>query len=148
MRTCVWLIAALFLLAGTARAEDKPNPEQLKKAYDDTLAQLKEAQNSKNDLAKENEKLTKQLEDAKKQLASAEGQVESLKREVSDNDQKTFYLRSYHAAWQNFLRAHPDLQLQWKLFLGDDVLAVPQEPLPLIDPNWPLLDGEGERANG
>jgi len=148
MRTCVWLIAALFLVSGTARAEDKPNPEQLKKAYEDTLAQLKEAQNSKSDLAKENEKLTKQLEDLRKQLAATQGQVESLKREVSDNDQKTFYLRSYHAAWQNFLRAHPDLLVRWKLFLGDDVLAVPEEPLPLIDPNWPLLDGQRESASG
>jgi len=148
MRTCVWLIAAVFLLAGTALAEDKPNLDQLKKAYDDSLAQLKEAQNSKNDLAKENEKLTKQLEDAKKQLASAQGQIESLKREVSDNDQKTFYLRSYQAAWQNFLRAHPDLLVRWKLFLGDDVLAVPQEQMPLIDPNWPLLDSRGESASG
>jgi len=148
MRTCVCTIAALFLLAGTALAEDKPNPEQLKKAYDDTLAQLKEAQNSKADLAKENEKLTKQLEDVRKQLASAQGQIEGLKREVSDNDQKTFYLRSYHAAWQNFLRAHPDLLVRWRLFLGDDVLAVPQEPFPLIDPNWPLRDGQRESASG
>jgi septal ring factor EnvC (AmiA/AmiB activator) len=148
MRRYVWLIAALFLLAGTALAEDKPNPDQLKKAYEDTLAQLKEAQNSKNDLAKENEKLGKQLEDVKKQLAGAQGQIENLKRDISDNDQKTFYLRSYQAAWENFMRAHPDLIVRWKLFLGDDVLAVPQERQPLFDPNWPLLDGPRESARG
>jgi septal ring factor EnvC (AmiA/AmiB activator) len=144
----VWLIAAMFLLAGTALAEDKPNPDQLKKAYEDTLAQLKEAQNSKNDLARENEKLAKQLEDVKKQLADAEGHVENLKRDVADNEQKTFYLRSYQAAWQNFLRAHPDIIVSWRLFLGDDILAIPQNHDPLIDPDWPLLDGRPESARG
>jgi septal ring factor EnvC (AmiA/AmiB activator) len=148
MRTSRWLLAAaLCLFAGTALAEDKPNPDQLKKAYDDALAQLKEVQNSKSSLAKENERLGKQIEDLKAQLAGSQGQVESLKRQLSDNDQKTFYLRSYQAAWQNFLRAHPDLLVKWRLFLGEDVLAAPQEQVPLIDPNLTLLGrGEGERS--
>ena len=138
MRTMVWLMAAVCLLAGTVLAEDKPNPDQLKKAYDDALVQLRAAQNSKNDLARETDRLSKQIEELKKQLATAQGQIETLKREVSDQDQRTFYLRSYQAAWQNFLKAHPDLLLRWKAFLADDVLAIPQQRQPLLELNFLL----------
>jgi len=140
MRTLVWLIAAVCLLACTAVAEDKPNPDQLKKAYDDALAQLKVAQDSKSALAKENEKLTKQVEDLKKEVAAGQGQIENLRRQVSDEDQKTFYLRAYQAAWQNFLRAHPDLLIRWKAFLADDVLALPRERTPLWEPSYLPLE--------
>jgi septal ring factor EnvC (AmiA/AmiB activator) len=133
MRTLVWLMAAVCLLGGTAFAQDKPNPDQLKKAYDDALAQLKAAQDSKNDLARENGQLVKQIEELKKQVAAGQGQIESLKREVSDNDQKTFSLRAYQAAWQSFLKAHPETMIQWKAFLAGDVLALPQEQPPLFE---------------
>jgi chromosome segregation ATPase len=145
MRTCACLGVALCLLAaaGTAVAEDKPNPDQLKKAYDDALVQLKAAQNSKNDLARANDKLAKQVEDLKKQLAGAQGQIESLKRQVSDNEQKTFYLRAGQSAWHNFLKAHPELLARWKAFLADDALALPQDHSSLLDFTLPLpMDGE------
>jgi len=148
MRTCVWLLAGLCLAAGTALAEDKPNPEQLKKAYDDALVQLKAAQNSKNELSKENEKLARQVDELKKQLALAEGQVQDLKRQVSDNDEKTYYLRSYCATWKAFLRAYPELMARWKSFLADDPLAAPAEARPLVDPNWLLGDDHSESARG
>lgn len=138
MRTMVWLMAAVCLLAGTVGAEDKPNPDQLKKAYDDALVQLRAAQNSKNDLARETDRLSKQIEELKKELAAGQAQIETLRRQVSDHDQRTFYLRSYQAAWQNFLRAHPDLLIRWKAFLADDVLAIPQERPPLFELNFLL----------
>lgn len=149
MRTCACLVMALCLLApaaGTALAEDKPNPDQLKRAYDDALVQLKAAQNSKNDLARENDKLAKQVEDLKKELAGAHGQIENLKRQVSDNDQKTFHLRAFQSAWQNFLRAHPDLLARWKAFLAQDVLALPDEHPSLLDFPRPF-PGEGESSS-
>lgn len=132
MRWLVWLMA-VCLLAGPALAEDKPNPDQLKKAYDDALAQLKAAQDSKNDLARENERLSKQVEDLKKQMAAEQGQIQDLERQVSDNDRKTFSLRAYQAAWQTFLKAHPETMIRWKAFLAGDVLALPQEEPPLFD---------------
>lgn len=146
MRTMVWLVATVCLLAGTAIAEDKPNPDQLKKAYDDALVQLRAAQNSKNDLARETDRLSKQIEDLRKQLATAQEQIENLKRQVSDEDQRTFYLRSYQAAWHSFLRAHPDLLMRWKAFLADDVLAIPQERQPLLEPNFVLPDEPAPEA--
>jgi septal ring factor EnvC (AmiA/AmiB activator) len=133
MRTFVWLIAAVSILAAPAMADDKPNPDQLKKAYDDTLIQLKAAQDSKNDLAKQNEKLTKQVEDLQKQLASNQQQITALQRQVADNDQRTFELKSYQAAWRNFLRAHPEMLVRWRLFLGEDALALPQNWFPMAD---------------
>ncbi|HEY2588411.1 MAG TPA: hypothetical protein VGI81_21905 [Tepidisphaeraceae bacterium] len=151
MRTCACLVAALCLLAaaaaGTALAEDKPNPDQLKKAYDDALVQLKAAQNSKNDLARENDKLARQVEDLKKQLGGAQGQIDKLRRQVSDNDQKTFYLRAYQSAWQSFLRGHPELLARWKAFLAQDVLALPEEHPALLDFTLPL-PMEGESSEG
>lgn len=150
MRTCACLVVALCLLAaaGTAVAEDKPNPDQLKKAYDDALVQLKAAQNSKNDLARENDKLAKQVEDLKKQLAGAQGQIETLKRQVSDNEQKTFYLRTYQSAWHNFLEAHPELLARWKAFLADDALALPQDHSSLLDFTLPLPMDEETSEGG
>ena len=149
MRTCACLVVTLCLLAatGTALAEDKPNPDQLKKAYDDALVQLKAAQNSKNDLALQNDKLAKQVDDLKKQLAGAQGQIESLRRQVSDNDRKTFSLRAYQSAWQSFLRAHPELLARWNAFLADDVLALPHEHPALLDFTLPL-PMEGESSEG
>lgn len=142
MRTLACLIAGVCLLAGTAIAEDKPNPDQLKKAYDDALAQLKVAQDSKSTLARENEKLTKQVEDLKKEIAAGQGQMENLRRQISDADEKTFHLRAYQAAWQSFLRAHPDLLMRWRAFLADDVLALPSEREPLWEPNYLPAPGE------
>ena len=139
MRCFVWGLALVCLFIAPVRAEEKPNVEQLKKAYDDALVQLKSAQNSKNDLARENEKLGHQLEDLKKQLAASQAQVADLQREVAENDQKTFELRSICAAWREFLRIHPDLRLRWNLFLGEDALSLPREPEPLLDPSWPLF---------
>src|SRR5713226_2340903 len=52
----MWVIAALLLLpSGGARADDKPNPDQLQKAYNDALVQLQNAQNAKNELAGAND---------------------------------------------------------------------------------------------
>jgi septal ring factor EnvC (AmiA/AmiB activator) len=138
MRACVWVIAAVLLCATSGFADDQIKPEQMKKMYDDALAQLKAAQDRKAELAKENEALAAKVEELKKQLASAQDQIQTLKREVSDNDQKTFFLRSYHAAWESFIRQHPDLLAKWKMYLGDSVFSAPQEAPEVIPLNWPL----------
>lgn len=140
------LFAVVCLMAATALAEDKPNPDQLKRAYDDALAQLKAAQDSKSVLAKENERLSKQIEDLKKQVAARDGRIEELQRQVSDNDQKTFYLRAYQAAWQNFLRAHGDVLVRWKAFMAGDVLALPQDQQPLLNLDYPQPEEPTSRA--
>lgn len=133
------ILCLLGLWIGTASAEDKPNPDQLKRAYDDALVQLKTAQNSKNELARENEKLAKQVDDLKKQLAGARSQIEHLTRQISDNDRKTFQLRACQSAWQNFLRAYPELLARWNAFLADDALTQPEEQSTGLEFTVPLF---------
>jgi len=133
MRSLLLAILVLVIVSPGARADDKPNPDQLQKAYNDALVQLKDAQNAKNELASANDKLGKQVEDMKKQLAGAQARVSELERQVSDNDGKTFYLRSFYAAWQAFIKLHPELVVRWRLYLGEDALAMPQEYHPLMD---------------
>src|SRR5258708_6417152 len=116
MRTTLLAAAiALFLIipAG-AFADEEVKPEQLKKMYDDALAQLKAAQDRKAELAKENDSLNAKVQELQKQLAIAQDQVQSLKTEVADNADRTYFLRAYHAAWQRFLARSPELMARWK----------------------------------
>ncbi len=71
MRGCVIVMAAILLMTAAAGADEPLKPEQLKKAYDDALVQLKAAQDRKAELAKENEALAAKVEDLKKQLAAS-----------------------------------------------------------------------------
>ena len=128
----------LLVSAATARADDLMKPEQLKKAYDNALVQLKAAQDRKAELAKENDTLAAKVEELKKQLADSQGQVESLKREMADNRERTFYLRSYHAAWESFIRRYPEVMVRWRMYLGDGVLNPPQDVPDLLNPEWTL----------
>ena len=68
MRARTWALMALLLSATVAVAQDAPKPEQLKKMYDDALAQLKAAQDRKNELAMQNEQLTAKSAELQKQL--------------------------------------------------------------------------------
>lgn len=137
--TCVLALSVLlFTPVAVSRADEPVNPQQVKKAYDEALVQLKAAQDRKAELAKENEALAAKVEELKKQLADSQTQVESMKREIADNDDRTFYLRSYHAAWQNFIRRYPEVMARWKLYLGDSLLSVPQEVPDIINPEWPM----------
>jgi hypothetical protein len=142
MRRLILAILVLSLLSTGARADDG----QLQKAYSDTLIQLKAAQDAKNELASSNEKLGKQLEEMKKQVAASQARIRDLERQVSDNDGKNFYLRSFYAAWQTFIKLHPELAVRWKAYLGNDALAMPQEPRPLID--FGIIDATGSTDRG
>lgn len=126
-------IAALLLLALACRADEPLKPEQMKKAYDDALVQLKAAQDRKAELARENDALATKVEDLKKQLAASQAQMDAMKREISENDDRTFVLRSYQAAWQSFLRRYPEVMTRWKTFIGQSVLSVPQEAPDVVD---------------
>jgi septal ring factor EnvC (AmiA/AmiB activator) len=139
MRGLVCVMGMLLLFSSAISLADEPiNPEQLKKAYDDALVQLKAAQDRKAELAKENEALAAKVEELKKAVVTTQTQVDDLKREMADNDERTFYLRSYQAAWQSFIRRYPEVMARWKLYLGDSLLSVPQEIPDVINPDWPL----------
>ena len=141
MRALAWAVTAVALTAGFCYAQDA-NPEQLKKLYDDALAQLKAAQDRKNELATQNEQLAAKLAELQKQLDAARGEMLELKRQDAENAEKTFYLRSHHAAWQTFVDRYPELKARWKQFMEKDVLAVGNELPELVDPQWKLTKTE------
>ena len=127
MRIFLLGMALVFAFSGVSLAADSPSPEQLKKMYDDALAQLKSAQDRKNELAKENENLKAKVEELTKDLAMAQSQVQDLKRENANNAEKDFYLRAYHAAWETFLKHYPELMARWKVFMESDNPLTPPE---------------------
>ena len=127
----VWITAVaigMSLSAATlARAEEPLNPEQLKKAYDDTLAQLKAAQERKNQLASENEKLGGQITDLQKQIDQQKQELEQLKRNDAEHAKTTWFLRSHYAAWKEFLTGQPELAARWKTYFESGILMMPRE---------------------
>ena len=142
MRALVWAVAAavavLALSAGLALAQDAANPEQLKKLYDDALAQLKAAQDRKNELATQNEQLTAKVGELQKQLDQARSEMLELKRHDAESAEKSFFLRSHYAAWQSFVDNYPELKARWRRFLETDLLSGTIELPSLADPQFPV----------
>jgi predicted nuclease with TOPRIM domain len=124
-------IALILTLTSFSLAQDQGNLEELNRKYQDALAQLKAAQNRKNELATENDKLTARLTDMQKQLDDAHRQSAAMA-------EQTFQLRSEHAAWQAFVQRYPKLAEEWRLFIESDPLSLPSNLPPLIDPRAAL----------
>ena len=147
MRALFWAVAAVALSARLAIAQDAANPEQLKKLYADALTQLKAAQDRKNELATQNEQLTAKVAELQKQLDQARTEMAELKRQDAENAEKTFSLRSHHAAWQAFVDRYPELKARWQRFLKADLLAGDNDLRKLLDPEWPVTVTETETEN-
>jgi hypothetical protein len=138
----LWVAAAaaaaglLWILIATSvsLAQDTPaNPDELNKKYQDALNQLKAAQDRKNELANENEKL-------KARIAELEKQAEDSKRTAATYAEQTYFLRSHYAAWQGFIKRYPQLAERWKVFLESDLLAVPWRVPDPLEPDWLATD--------
>jgi DNA repair ATPase RecN len=117
--------------AMTALAQEQTSPEELNRRYNDTLNQLRAAQDRKNELATENEKLTARVTDLEKQLDEA-------RRQAATFSEQTFRLRVHYAAWLSFVRRYPLLLEKWKLFVEGDPLAAPSSLPEMLDPTSPL----------
>jgi hypothetical protein len=108
-----FVMILILLSTGSPRvwAQDQNNnPDALRKELADTLAQLKTAQDRKNELGNENEKL-------KAQLAAMQKQLDELQRASTTWAEQTYWLRSREAAWAAFVGADPRLKARWELFL-------------------------------
>jgi chromosome segregation ATPase len=144
MRARTWAAAALLLTTTLAFAQDAPKPEQLKKMYDDALAQLKAAQDRKTELAQQNEQLNAKLAEQTKELERLRNEMVDLKRRDAETAERTFFLRSQYAAWQSFLAGQPEMKARWEVYL-DNSLVNPRAGVPeLIDPEWPMARGDEE----
>lgn len=131
-------VAILVLSAGTLLAQDDPKPDQLKKMYEDAVAQLRAAQDRKSELAKENEELKAKLKDLTTQVGSARKKADELETDAAGRSEKTFFLRSQYAAWRQFVRQYPSIEVRWKLFLEGGILQSPERVSELYDPDWPI----------
>jgi septal ring factor EnvC (AmiA/AmiB activator) len=134
------LLFATFILhfvTSSAVAQDEPKPDQLKKMYDDAIAQLKNAQDRRNDLAAENEKLAARVKELEGKLSATQGQFDAIKKDAAVYAEKTFYLRSHYAAWQGFLQIYPEILSRWKLYLGTG-MVVPKPVEGGANDAWPF----------
>jgi septal ring factor EnvC (AmiA/AmiB activator) len=119
----VWIIALVVaVLVSSARAQDEVKPDQLKKMYDNAVVQLKDAQDRKNELAMENEKLKTKLADLEKQLDAAHADQATFA-------ERTYQLRAAHAAWEVFVSRYPKLLGQWQAYLQANILDNPSLPV-------------------
>ena len=145
MRARTWAALALLMLSTTlAFAQDAPKPEQLKKMYDDALAQLKAAQDRKTELAQQNEQLNAKITEMTKELDRLKSEMVELQRRDAETAERTFFLRSQYAAWNRFLEGQPEMKARWETYL-DNSLVNPHAGIPqIIDPQWPLARGTEE----
>ena len=139
--TMSWLrrgtvLAAIWCLSGgvvAVTAQDSPTPEALKNMYET----LKRDQDRISSLAHDNEQLQAKLKELQKDLAAAETAKAASARQISDDAEKSYFLRSFHAAWEGFMDQYPDVMNRWKVYLNDDKLNGP-ETSSFIDPHWPF----------
>ena len=136
MATALVAATAFFGPARIALAED-PSPDQLKQMYNDTLAQLKAAQERKTQLAGENEALKAKVAELEKQLAASQAKSAELDKQVASSNERNTFLRSHYVAWQEFLRRYPRLQIRWKSFIESDEVTPNSDQPVLVDPEWP-----------
>lgn len=110
--------AVLLLTASLAFGQDTNNPEELKKMHAEAMVQLKAAQDRKNELAAENEKLSARVVELEKQLGDRDQQIAAF-------SERTWFLRSHYAAWNKFMDRYPQMKERWNAFMSGKVLDAP-----------------------
>jgi hypothetical protein len=116
-------MSVLALSSSPALAQE--SPDALRKELDDARNQLKAAQDRKNELATENDKL-------KAQIAAMQKDVDDARRDEATWAEKTYTQRARDAAWDVFLDRYPQLRREWRTFLE----IGPIEPVNAL-PSWP-----------
>jgi septal ring factor EnvC (AmiA/AmiB activator) len=135
-----WKIICLVVLtAATAAPADNVKPDDVDRMFHDTLLQLKEAQNRKAELATENEKLSARVAELEKQVQTESAELNDVKRQVASLADRTLFLRSHYAAWEQFITANPVLKDQWEMFMRTVAwMSAPQSQGIFMDPQWPI----------
>jgi TolA-binding protein len=108
-----------------------PSAEQLQKQLDDANSQLKSAQDRKNELAQENQKLQKQLEDLRARSEQTRQRLETI-------ENRAYYMREHYAAWQLFVEANPALRAMWVAHFNGEGRAPGRAAELLGDGRWPF----------
>lgn len=119
-RVLIAVVAAVLGMGSPVGAQDPNNPDELKKQLDSALEQLKAAQDRKNELAAENEKL-------QARVAELEKQVGEKNAEAAGFAERTWLLRAHYAAWQRFMERYPVLKARWEAFMSAGPVEQPIE---------------------
>jgi hypothetical protein len=129
------MVGALTWSSGAAiLAQDQNNPDVLRKELAETMSQLKAAQDRKNELANEYEKL-------KAQMATMQKQLDDAQRAVASNAEQSYALRAERAAWYAFLDRDPRLRARWEVYLETPLADLTGGAWPLEKPQLPSLFG-------
>jgi Skp family chaperone for outer membrane proteins len=108
---------ALLISGATAWGADDVKPEDYKRLYNDTLGELRVAQDRKAELATQNARLTARVTELEKQLKDQTVQLDDAKRLAAALARSTYFLRTNYAVWVQFLRFNPLIRLEWDLFM-------------------------------
>lgn len=121
-------IAATLAFAIPADARADPTLDQLKASYEETVRQLQQSQDRKNQLANENEQL-------KARVAELQGKLDAIDAQARQAE----FLRGQYVAWQTFIERYPQLLKRFRIFGGIGTpSAVVASPEPYFDPEWPF----------
>lgn len=123
------LVTSLLALPAVVAAQEQTS-EQLRKMYDDAVAQMRSAQDRRNELARENEKLRAHIGELEDALAKTQAQLTAI-------TDATYRDRAESSAFSVFMESNPDVRARWQAFLQRSLLTAP-DPKDLLDPDWPL----------
>jgi len=121
---------AVFLFSGLARGQDL-KPDDVKKHLDAALAELKNAQDYKAQLASQVSELVRVNQ------IQAE-QINDLKRQAAAFADRTLFLSAQYALWTQFLNLNPAVRVQWAIFEDANAAADAGQSPFFMDTNWPL----------
>ena len=142
MRKSLLITLVLALTSSVCVADDPPKPDVLQQMYKDTVAQLKDAQDRKNELAGQNDKLVAQIKQLQSDLADRQARIDLLTQERSELARRTLTLRAWNAAWQVFIQNDLELRARWNVFLEQSLGSESIEPpaVPVSSPTGPAHD--------
>ena len=113
---------------------------QLQKLYEDTLVQLQQSQDRKNQLANENAKLLERIAELEKEIRSLRSAVDRAE-----------LMAAQYSAFRNFLTRYPALLANFSTYGGSEATperSLPQTTYEFFDRNWPFsaITASGEGA--
>jgi predicted nucleic acid-binding Zn-ribbon protein len=120
----------LVLCLALLRSASAQDAAQLQKLYEDTLVQLQQSQDRKNQLANENAKLLERIAELEKEVRSLRSLVDRAE-----------LMAAQYSAFRTFLNRFPALSANFRSH--SEASNVPERPLPpagyeFFDPNWPF----------
>jgi septal ring factor EnvC (AmiA/AmiB activator) len=133
------LVLCVLCFGGMARAQEV-KPEDQTKKLEELEKVLKDAQDRRADLARENQKLTAQIAELKKETDAQAAQIKDLQHQAADFADRTLFLGSHYEAWKQFIAANPEIRTQWELFIKLAGMGAGPRSLLFLDPNWPLSE--------